>query len=61
MKNCLILIIDYIDYKKAYKKPAFLVYVVIMNNFKKRSSMICLFLKANQNIDFFDKPWISKI
>jgi hypothetical protein len=59
MKNCLILI--NCNYNKAYKKPAFLVYVVIMNNFKKRSSMICLFLKANQNIDFFDKPWISKI
>jgi hypothetical protein len=43
-------------------KSAILIYAAILNDFKKRSSMICSYLKVKQNEEqFFEKSKFLKI
>jgi hypothetical protein len=49
-------------FKKSLLKSVILVHSAILDYFKKRTSMICLFLKAEQNVkEIFEKSQFLKI
>jgi hypothetical protein len=59
-KDCTVDLLQF--FKKGLLKSAILVHTAILVYFKKSSSMICLYLKAEQNVEaIFEKSQFLKI